>query len=110
VHQSSWLHLSPHEFSLGNLNFQLKVTIFRKSFGFPLRTFVRGVLYEVRQQNECGGTIMSKKTKLSLNQETLRNLTRNELENVAGGFATRIISICQFCSNINCAVQVKKSD
>lgn len=53
---------------------------------------------------------MSKKTKLSLNQETLRNLTRNELENVAGGFATRIISICQFCSNINCAVQVKKSD
>jgi hypothetical protein len=36
---------------------------------------------------------MDKKTKLSLNQETLRNLTQNELKNVAGG-AGSVVTAC----------------
>jgi natural product precursor len=41
---------------------------------------------------------MKKLNKLSLNQETLRNLSATELQNVVGGFATKD------CSGLNCTV------
>jgi hypothetical protein len=39
----------------------------------------------------------------------LRNLTRNELKNVAGGFAT-VLPSCRACTDLNCADQAPQND
>jgi len=40
--------------------------------------------------------------KLSLNQETLRNLTADELRNVAGGFASSPFFTCKCTTGLTC--------
>ena len=38
---------------------------------------------------------MKKSVKLVLNQETLRNLTANELRKIEGGFNTQPVALCR---------------
>lgn len=54
---------------------------------------------------------MKKLNKLALNQETIRNLTTAELENVVGGFAT--VNCTQTCPCVcfgTCPPPVKPAD
>jgi natural product precursor len=43
-----------------------------------------------------------KRKKLSLNQETLRNLSADELRNVAGGFASSPFFTCKCTTGLTC--------
>ncbi len=53
---------------------------------------------------------MKKSVKLVLHQETLRNLTENELRKIEGGFFTQLVVLCKTTvpSCPECNPQVRK--